>query len=72
MMRPVASLFLLAVFALGASLCSRRLPARRQRASLSELVEHPEPTERPLSVEDAARIAQAWPANTPLVPVRLQ
>jgi len=71
-MRPMASLFLLAVFALGASLCNRRLPARRQRASLPEPVEHPEPVTRALSAEDAARIAMAYPANTPLVPRRLQ
>nr|WP_165301642.1 hypothetical protein [Methylorubrum zatmanii] len=51
----------------------RPLPPRRRQAPLPEPVEHPEPLmraeiERPLSVEDAARVATASMAFKPLVP----
>nr|USU31521.1 hypothetical protein NG677_19700 [Methylobacterium sp. OTU13CASTA1] len=55
----------------------RPLPPRRRQAPLPEPVEHPEPVVRagvelPLSAEDAARIATAWPAFTPYVTRRPQ
>lgn len=53
-MRPAVSLCLLAVFALGASLCNRRLPARRQQASSSE----PLLPTRPLTPEEAIRLCR--------------
>ncbi len=52
-MRPAVSLCLLAVFALGASLCNRRLPARRQQAPSLP----PSPVRRDLTPEEAVRLA---------------
>lgn len=51
-MRPATALCLLALLlATGASLCNRRLPGRRRQAP------SPTPLRRPLTVEEAARLA---------------
>lgn len=70
--RPRLAPCLAALIALGASLLIRRLPAGRGQARSPEPAEHPEPVERRLSPEDAARIALAPLAYTPPVSTRLQ
>ena len=75
-MRPASALRLACLIVLG-TLLVRSLHPRGRRAPSPEPVKHPEPVTRagpelPLSAEDAARIASAWPALTPYVSTRTQ